>query len=503
MEEEPALVSDFVVRLPPITLPRTPAGVSTSAWLGSLNSGDIAAMRTFAATHLGPEELKMAPAEQQAVRQQMLHFMTGGLVSVRVGESHDHRLIAYLQAQLTGEWLVADVTVEPAAPHRVTRFERRFVPPPDDVREAVAPLQPHHGSEFVEALGTYLSALAEADTFSGAVLVARNGETVFARALGRADRRSGTPNRVDTRFNLGSMNKMFTSVAVAQLAERGLLEYDHPVRPYLPGYAQLSGDAADRVTIHHLLTHTSGLGDYFGPRFFGGGKDTLSAVPHYFPLFADCPLAFAPGTRWRYSNAGYVVLGAIIEHVSGRSYFEHVTERVLVPAGMSSTDWPEREQHTPDLAIGYTRGPSRGTGDLPALGPWRENVGTLPSKGGPAGGGYSTVGDLLRFAEALRQERLLGPAMSDLVTAGKVDTDRPGARYAYGFFDERAGSGRRARVVWHGGGAPGINGQFEIYPELGYTVAVLANQDLRAAETVGNALREAIANAHPDAIGTR
>jgi hypothetical protein len=113
------------------------------------------------------------------------------------------------------------------------------------------------------------------------------------------------------------------------------------------------------------------------------------------------------------------------------------------------------------------------------------------------------VGDLLRFAEALRQHRLLSPAMSDLVTTGKVDTGRPGARYAYGFFDERVGSGGRARVVWHGGGAPGINGQLQIYPDLGYTVAVLANQDLRAAETVGKALREAVAHVHPDAIGTR
>jgi CubicO group peptidase (beta-lactamase class C family) len=261
---------------------------------------------------------------------------------------------------------------------------------------------------------------------------------------------------------------MFTAVAVGQLVEQGKLAFGDTLARLLPDRPL---DAAERMTVHHLLTHTSGLGDFFGPRFDSGGKDRLHTVWDYLALFEDAPVAFEPGSQFSYSNAGFVVLGAVVERVSGLDYFEYVRQRVYGPSGMRDSDSFERDAVVPNLAVGYTNFFSRG----PEPGPARPNTETLPSRGGPAGGGYSTTGDLLRFADALLGHTLVGPEMTGLLTSGKVDTGMgPGARYGYGFLDERF---RGARVVGHNGGAPGINATLNIYPDAGLTVALMANVD--------------------------
>jgi CubicO group peptidase (beta-lactamase class C family) len=182
-----------------------------------------------------------------------------------------------------------------------------------------------------------------------------------------------------------------------------------------------------------LLTHTSGTGDYFGSGF-EEAKGNLRSVKDYFPLFAKSHLSSAPGAKWSYSNAGYIVLGAIIEEVSGQSYFDYVREHICKPAGMSNTDFYEADSNTPNMAIGYTNlGPDGGLELLSRA----ENASILPVKGGPAGGGFSTVEDLLKFDVALRAHKLLNPKFTDLVLTGKVDReDEWGGKYAYGFADD-------------------------------------------------------------------
>jgi D-alanyl-D-alanine carboxypeptidase len=312
-----------------------------------------------------------------------------------------------------------------------------------------------------------LERAARADTFSGAVLVARGGAPVFQKAYGMANQEKRIANRTDTKFNLGSMNKMFTSVAIAQLAERGQLSFDDPVSKHLPDYP--NKDVAAKVTIHHLLTHTSGLGNYMTEAWIEN-RAKIRTAADLLPYFAQQPLKFAPGTGWRYSNAGFVVLGLIVEKLSGQSYYDYVRSHIFKPAGMSDTDSYESTREVPNMAVGYTRagaeGPPRPENPL------RPNTFWLPFRGSPAGGGYSTLGDLLKFDRALRAHKLLSAKFTELITTGKVDA--PFDKYAYGFGDHRVNG---KRYVGHNGGAPGTAAQFESYPDTGYTLIVLSNYD--------------------------
>jgi CubicO group peptidase (beta-lactamase class C family) len=334
--------------------------------------------------------------------------------------------------------------------------------------------------ELTAELGRYLDRLAASDVFSGAVLVAREGTPIFTRAYGLASKSFNVPNRLDTKFNLGSMNKMFTAVCIAQLEQRGLLRFDDPIGRFLPDYP---GEARNKVTVHHLLTHTSGLGDFFNQRF-EATRSSLRAVRDFLPLFVEDPLQFEPGSRWQYSNGGFMVLGAIVEAVSGQDYFEYVRRQVYEPACMSNTYAYEMDRPTPNLAIGYTHGNLAGPPDWKG---WRNNLFMHSVKGGPAGGGFSTVEDLLAFDLALREYRLLDAQRTETIQQGKEPTSFGlDERYGYGFSDELVTG---ARITGHGGGFLGINGQLDMYRDRGYTVAVLANYDPPAAQRVASWLR--------------
>lgn len=323
-----------------------------------------------------------------------------------------------------------------------------------------------------------LDQFVEADEFSGAVLVAKDQTILFQQAYGMAHQGYGFANQVDTKLNLGSMNKMFTAVAIAQLAEQGRLAFSEQVGKYLPDYPR---EVAEKITIHHLLTHTSGLGSFWNERFFATWAD-LRTVDDYLPLFRDDPLSFEPGEKFQYSNAGFVLLGAIIEHVTGQDYFLYVREHLYEPVGMHNTDAYEMDHSIPNLALGYTHQTPTGK---QTMGPRRNHP---VGKGGPAGGGYSTVEDLFKFSLAVRSYRLLEPSSTTTLLAGKgAIPDKPGITYAYGWQNVTING---HRIVGHGGGAPGISAQFDLYLDLGYTVVVLANYDPPIAPRIASILRE-------------
>jgi CubicO group peptidase (beta-lactamase class C family) len=295
---------------------------------------------------------------------------------------------------------------------------------------------------------------------------------VYSRAFGYADRARGKLNHLDTLFNLGSINKSFTAVGIAQLAERAAVAYDAPISTYLPEYPRPAGDA---ITVHQLLTHRSGLVEDYWTERFREIADTLERMREYLPLFQDFPLLFPPGTRMSYSNVGYVVLGAIIEAVSGETYYDYVRNHIYRPAGMGRTD-SYRSGEVPNLAIGYTFQAPDGT-VLSTREPNDEFLGDW--RGSSAGGGYSTLRDMWRFAGALLRGRLLSPAVVEIVTTGKEPFGPSGPLVvAYGFLDRRLNG---ARIVENNGGAPGINATFQMYRDLDYTVVVLSNYDLPAA----------------------
>jgi D-alanyl-D-alanine carboxypeptidase len=331
-------------------------------------------------------------------------------------------------------------------------------------------------------LDTYFSGLVAENKLSGVLLVAKDGVTIASKAAGIANKATNAPIDLNTKFNLGSMNKMFTAVSIAQLAQAGKLSFTDTVGKHLPDYP--NKEVAEKVTIHHLLTHTSGLGSYWNDKFMAQREKMLSVAAH-LPLFSTEAPAFPPGEKFQYSNAGYMLLGAIIEKVSGQDYYSYVQEHVYKPAGMNDTGFYEPGKEIPNLAVGYTRMSPDGQPQEEI----RDNNNIREVKGGPAGGGFSTAPDLLKFHQALFSYKLLDKAHTVLVTSGKVDGPRGMGKYGYGFRDYDLGG---KHSVGHNGGAPGIAADFQMFPESGCTAVALMNTDPPTLMPVAKAIRERI-----------
>lgn len=318
-------------------------------------------------------------------------------------------------------------------------------------------------TSLAAATARHLGQLAKTDHFSGVVLIAKDGKTIFNKAYGYANLSDSVLNRPGTRFNLASMGKMFTGMAILQLVQAGKLSPDAKVGQYLPGYANRA--VADSVTIHQLLTHTSGMGNFW-EEHEKLAKEKYRTVDDYLTLFVNKPLLFKPGARYLYSNSGYVLLGKIIEQVSGQTYFDYVRQHILLPAKMDDTDAFELDDALPRLAMGYTMSQEH-------PGQWKNNTYVNVVKGGPAGGSYATAADLLKFANAVLSNRLLNKENTALYITGKVKYDR--GSYAYGMSTDTLNG---HPVFGHTGGHYGIANELMIFPDLGYTVVILTNGEV-------------------------
>lgn len=312
-------------------------------------------------------------------------------------------------------------------------------------------LAPVSQSELVSRLAQSLDSLARLDRFSGVVLLAKGATPVFQKAYGLADREAKRPNTVETAFNLGSINKLFTRIAINQLAAQGKLHLDSTLARAWPDYP--NHDVARRVTIRQLLQHSAGVaGDIFAAPE-GGQRRDLRHNRDFLPLFAGNPLEFEPGSKQEYSNAGYVLLGMLVERLSGEDYYAYIHKHIYGPAGMTRTGHWAVDALPPNTAIGY----SRGGEDAAENAPLRANTNLLPGRGSAAGGGYSTPEDLMRLLAALRARRIPSGPPSGLGI---------------------------------GGGANGLNAIVEGDLPGGYDLIVLANLDPPAAERVARMVRQ-------------
>jgi CubicO group peptidase (beta-lactamase class C family) len=341
-------------------------------------------------------------------------------------------------------------------------------------------VESYNGSGAVDAstedniFAILMERFAEEDAFSGTVLIADGDTVVFEYACGMADKDLNKPNNIDTKFNIGSVAKMFTAVAIAQLAEQGKLSFSDTIDQYVSGFP---GEIAHKITIGQLLTHTSGLGDIFTPEYIAK-KDEVENVDGFMAFVRNELPRFEPGSRHAYSNAGFIVLGAVIEKVSGEDYYDYIRSHITEPLGMADTAFYRKVDDVPNLARGYTRGMAERSGVSAELSTRDENaarednINFLPLVGSPSGGAYSTARDLLKFSTALRNYSLLSKKYTDLITTGNVST--PFGKYGYGF-EDLIENGRRA--IGHSGGAPGINALFRILGDDDYTVIILSNYD--------------------------
>lgn len=313
---------------------------------------------------------------------------------------------------------------------------------------------------------TRLQALQGSNDLGGAFLVAEGGEIRMAWHGGLADREHRVAVERNTRFRLASLNKMFTAVAILQLQDAGRLSLDDTLAKHLPAYPNPT--VAASVTLRQMLTHTSGLGDIFGDKATEH-VDSLRTLQDYWAVFGAEPLSFAPGERDQYSNYAFVLLGSVIEAISGQSYYDYVDEHIYRVAGMRSTGSAPESTPVADRARPYTRIDGR----------WTLEKASLPWRGTSAGGGYSTVDDLLKFGEALRTGKLLSPASLAMATSPQNHN----AWYGHGFMVRGQGD---ARLYGHEGGAPGANAVFYVMPEQGYVLVGLSNVDPDAMGNVVN-----------------
>ncbi|HEX8170947.1 MAG TPA: serine hydrolase domain-containing protein [Thermoanaerobaculia bacterium] len=309
---------------------------------------------------------------------------------------------------------------------------------------------------------------AAAGAFSGVVLVAGPDGTLFEGAYGLADRSANRPNTLATSFDIASVGKMFTGVAVAQLAERGLVDFDQPVGRYLPP-ALAQTEIGRKVTLHQLLTHTAGVPDLPDP-LFNAPPPSLSG---YTPFFQTSKLEFEPGAKRAYSNAGFVLLGMVIEQVSGESYEQYLREHLFRPAGMTSVCF-RRAACASSSAVGYSRESETSA--------WQPNTSKIAAAAGPHGGALVTARDLVKFFTALRGGKLLSAAMS-----ARATTPRAGAEAAYGFGTIAF---ERDRLVGHSGGNSGASADAYTYWNSGYSIIVLSNFDPPASHDVARAIRK-------------
>ncbi|PAM95719.1 hypothetical protein B4N84_06370 [Flavobacterium sp. IR1] len=335
---------------------------------------------------------------------------------------------------------------------------------------------------IVDPIRAQLKNLEKENNLSGVVLIAKNGKPIYREAFGFANLPDSVKNKPDTKFNLASINKMFTGMAVMQLVEEGKISLQDKVGKYLLDYPNKT--VADSVTIHQLLTHTSGMNSFW-EEYDKVAKEKFKKVSDYLPLFVNAKLSFAPGSDFYYSNSGYMVLGLIIEKVSGQDYFDYVKEHIYKPAKMINTDAYELDNAIPNLATGYTM-------SLEEPGQWKNNIFSNLAKGTPAGGGYSTVDDLLNFANALQNNRLLSKESTAIYTAGRVKF-RDGM-YGYGFMEDIING---HRVIGHTGGHDGIACELMIYPDLGYTVVILTNGEVENYWEVSNLIKKQLAGSTP------
>ncbi len=344
--------------------------------------------------------------------------------------------------------------------------------PPPQVRELSdgpahdkGPAPPINGTmtaaQLTTALDSYLAARSAAGEFAGVVLVAKDGEMLFERGYGPADRDRNTSMQSALRFNVASIGKAFTKVAVGQLVAQGKLALTDTIAMRLPDHPNKDALVA---TIEQLLAHTGGVADFFGPDFDAAPKQGFKFNADYYRFVAPRPLTAAPGSRNQYCNGCYIVLGEIIARVSGMPYESYIMAHVFKLAGMTGAGF--LSYGDPEVAPPYTR--RRGDGVTPA-----SAIGIHGRRGSAAGGSFASAADLLAFDNAVREGRLLTPRMTNWYF------DAPGEA-----------SGRVRAGVGIAGGAPGANAVIE--SEGAWTVVVAGNIDPPNAVRVGIAIQRAL-----------
>ena len=430
-----------------------------TAAVAMLASEDTAAVTQFVDQHLSDETLNSFSGQGREryigyLRDvKRFHDALSLVAPLQVPETQ-RRLRARLYSVNTEQHYILTLNFSAEAPFKV-----RSIYLDADTAVPADNASPLNRQQLITELAGYVDRLAERGIFSGTVLLAKQQDVLYQSAKGMAELRYQVPNNLETKFNLGSMNKMFTGVSILQLVAANKLALDDKLVKYLD-HSLFGEGNFDAITIAQLLTHTAGLG---WPDFPQGSQHTLRQHADYKPLLSKIPLAAEPGSGFRYSNEGMLLLGLVIEAVTGQSYDDYVQQHIFAPSGMAHSGNFDLDGVTPNLAMGYFYSS--------ALNSMQSNVLIHGVKGNAAGGGFSTVEDLHKFAVALSGYKLLSKALTEQAYSAKPALNSP--NYGYGF---SVRANHNGRIVGHVGEFIGVASALQLYQDKGYVLVVLANK---------------------------
>lgn len=448
-----ALVSDFI-------RDKQPARAQFRSFIAAFNSGDRELLTRFLADHAW---LKPSGPDPDATLQ--LLKQTGGFEVLELEERGPTELKGWVRARDSDALMSVYFAVEGQPPYWIRQYRFDWGSPP----KQYFPARLAEGAA-VRAIRAEAAGRGAAEKFSGALLVAHGKQVLVRGAYGFANRETREENRVDTRFRLAGMTKMFTAVAVLRLVQDGRIRLDDAIGKYVP---EIARQPLARATIHQLLTHTSGAPDYLGPRYEVHHLDMKTLADYINWFGSDKPVA-PPGQRFLYSNFGYLLLGRLVEHVTRGSYYDYVREVVFVPAGMSGSGFePE------DVDVGRAQTYERPAG----TGMWINANYVLDLRATSAMQAYSTIDDLHRFILALREGRLLKAQY----TRGMLESQREiwkGNDYGYGVMIQSYEW--TGRWMGYGSSYPGMDAQLWLSPDTGYVVIALANADAPMAQQMAD-----------------
>ena len=450
--------------------PDTPAGKRAKEVFDLLNGVHAQSPKDYAMENFAQAFKESIPAPGNGLQQ--IKNMFGNVELVEISESEQDKISYIIKPATHDLYLTIKLQVEPDEPHFISSLGLIPGTKPVAAGNQTDKKTVESKIKTLDDLHQYLTQKTDDNEFSGTVLVAKDGTAIFQHAYGYASKKFQTPNNLDTKFNIASCNKFFTTVAVLQLMDAGKLSMDDPIGKYLDMFPQ---EIADNVTIRHLLDMTSGWGDYWNNETYRLKHHGLRKVSDYIDFIKDIPLDFKPGTKKQHCNIGFEVAGAIIEKLTELDYYDYIRSHIYKPAGMIHTDSYPRDECIENMAMGYT---NMNPFDHEKTGYQWTNIYFTAARGTPAGGGFSTVRDLLKFDRALRNNVLLSPEYTRYLFNRRRGT--PG--------DPVIADGMIIAV----GATIGANAYFGIDLAKGYTIVVLSNYDPPAAMDVGKIVQKIV-----------
>lgn len=445
-------------------------------FVDAVNSGSKENMENFIKTHYDQNVLKRAPLSMIAGLNMVFYYESCGMgyKLINFNTENENQINALLFNNFTERNINFQIPI--SSNTEINWFIKNS--PTLSADESI--IKKLSDDDIIERLNIILNLLEKDEEFSGAVLIGKDGNTVYKRAIGEANKSYSILNNIDTKFNIASVGKMFTGVAITQLVEQGKLSFEDTLNSYL-GSDWLNPEVSKKIQIKHLLTHTSGLGDYFKDAYTQSKVPVFRELSDYKSLITDDVLEFEPGSKFSYSNTGMLLLGAVIENITKLNYFDYLKKNIFAPSGMLNSGGFFKDRPVKNRATGYSKIYEEGKIN------WDNHQFTRIMRGSASGGVYSTVGDLYKFDKAIRANKLLSEKNTELLYEGHPELNTSFHSYAFFINNNNAG-----RILNHKGDGRGMNCQFKMYLDSGYTFIVLSNYSAPSANIVANVFEQLV-----------